>query len=100
MKKMKKFFILDEDGEKTAVENMYDNETYDFTFVNNKLWKGSINQGFDVKTDEEFSISDKYADKDAMIMDFVDNQYVVRYVENNEVKFDRVSEQDFIGGAK
>lgn len=95
-----KFFILDEDGEKTAVENMYDNETYDFTFVNNKLWKGSINQGFDVKTDEEFSISDKYADKDAMIMDFVDNQYVVRYVENNEVKFDRVSEQDFIGGAK
>ena len=57
-----KFFILDEDGEKTAVENMYDNETYDFTFVNNKLWKGSINQGFDVKTDEEFSISDKYAD--------------------------------------
>ena len=33
-------------------------------------------------------------------MDFVDNQYVVRYVENNEVKFDRVSEQDFIGGAK
>ena len=95
-----KFFILDEDGEKTAVENMYDNETYDFTFVNNKLWKGSINHGFDVKTDEEFSISDKYADKDAMIMDFVDNQYVVRYVENNEVKFDRVSEQDFIGGAK
>ena len=64
-----KFFILDEDGEKTAVENMYDNETYDFTFVNNKLWKGSINQGFDVKTDEEFSISDKYADKDAMIME-------------------------------
>lgn len=49
-----KFFILDEDGEKTAVENMYDNETYDFTFVNNKLWKGSINQGFDTKPMKNF----------------------------------------------
>lgn len=94
------FYILDETGKKTAAENMYDNRTYDFTFVNNKLWKGSVNQGFDLDTGREFSFSDKYADKDAMVMDFVDNQYIVRYTENNILKFDRVSEEDLIGESK
>ena len=93
-----KFFILDENGKKTAAENMCDNETYDFTFINGKLWKGSINQGFDIKTNEKLSLSEKYSDKNAMVMDFVNEQYVVRYFENNELKFDRVSEKDLIGG--
>lgn len=77
---------------------MCDNETYDFTFINGKLWKGSINQGFDIKTNEKLSLSEKYSDKNAMVMDFVNEQYVVRYFENNELKFDRVSEKDLIGG--
>jgi hypothetical protein len=94
------FYILDEKGNKTAANNMYDNDTYDFTFVNNKLWKGSINQGFDVETGNGFSLSEKYSDKDAMVMDFVDDQYIVRYTENNLLKFDKVSEEDLIGESK
>lgn len=92
------FFALDENGKKIVADNMYDNETYDFTFINGKLWKGSINQGFDIKTNEKLSLSEKYSDKSAMVMDFVNEQYVVRYFENNELKFDRVSEKDLIGG--
>lgn len=95
-----RFFILDENGEKTEAENMYDNDTYDFTFVNGKLWKGSINQGFDTKTIEKLSLSDKYVDKGAYVMDFVNGQYIVSYYGNDEFKFDRVSEENLIGGAK
>ena len=94
------FFILDENGEKAVAKNIYDNQTYDFTIVDGKLWKGSINQVFDVKTGEELSLSDKYVDKDAVIMDFVNGQYIVRYLENNELKFDKVSEENLIGGEK
>ncbi len=92
------FFILNGNGEKRTAENMYENDIRDFTFINGKLWKGSINQVFDVKTGKEFSLSDKYADKNAMVMDFVNGQYVVQYIENNEIKFDWVSEDDLIGG--
>lgn len=92
------FYILDEDGKKTAATNMYDNVTYDFTVVNGKLWKGSIGQGFDIKTGKELNLTDKYCDSDAMIMDFVNDQYVVKYYENGELKFDIVSESNLIGG--
>lgn len=92
------FYILDENGEKTKADNIYEDDDYLFTVANGKLWKGSINQGFDIKTNKKLSISDKYADKNAIVMDFVNGQYVVQYFENNEVKFDKVSEEDLIGG--
>lgn len=93
-----KFYILDQNGEKTASPNMYDNETYDFTVVNGKLWKGSINQGFDIKTGNEFVLAEKYCNSDAMIMDFINDQYIVKYYENGELNFDMVSENNLIGG--
>lgn len=92
------FYILDQNGEKTAAPNMYDNETYDFTVVNGKLWKGSINQGFDFKTGNEFVLAEKYCNSDAMIMDFINDQYIVKYYENGELNFDMVSESNLIGG--
>lgn len=91
-----KFYILDENGEKTLANNMYDNETYDFTVVNSKLWKGSINQGFDIQTGEELNLAEKYCDSGAMIMDFVNDQYIVKYYENGELHFDRISEQNLL----
>lgn len=78
--------------------NRFIYETYDFTVVNGKLWKGSINQGFDFKTGNEFVLAEKYCNSDAMIMDFINDQYIVKYYENGELKFDMVSESDFIGG--
>ncbi|MGN0622136.1 MAG: hypothetical protein ACI4I9_09735 [Porcipelethomonas sp.] len=92
------FYILDENGKKTAAKNMYDNDTYDFTVVNGKLWKGSIGQGFDIKTGNEFVLAEKYCNSDAMIMDFINDQYIVKYYENGELKFDMVSESNLIGG--
>jgi hypothetical protein len=92
------FYILDKNGEKTAAKNMYDNETYDFTVVNGKLWKGSIGQGFDIKTGKELDLADKYCNSDAMIMDFINDKYIVKYYENGELKFDMVSESNLIGG--
>ena len=94
------FYILDGNGNRTVADNMYDNRTYDYTFVNNKLWKGSINQGFDLETGCKFYLTDKYSDKRAMVMDFVDNQYIVRYYENNVLNFDKVSEESLIGEEK
>lgn len=90
------FYVFDESGKKTAAKNMYDNETYDFTIINGKLWKGSIGQGFDIKTGNELNFADKYCDSGAMIMDFIDNQYIVKYYENDTVKFDKVSEDDLL----
>lgn len=92
------FYILDQNGKKTAAPNMYDNETYDFTVVNGKLWKGSIGQGFDIKTGKELDLAEKYCNSDAMIMDFINDQYIVKYYENGELNFDMVSESNLIGG--
>lgn len=90
------FYVFDESGKKTTAKNIYDNEIYDFTIINGKLWKGSIGQGFDIKTGNELYFADKYCDSGAMIMDFIDNQYIVKYYENDTVKFDKVSEDDLL----
>ncbi len=95
-----KFFILDENGEKAEAENMYENEWYDFKFVNGKLWKGSINQGFDFKTGKGFSLSEKYSNKDINVLDYINGKYVITYFENEEMKFENVSEEELIGGTK
>ncbi len=92
------FFVMDKDGNSVAAGNMYENECYDFTFVNGKLWKCSSGNGFDPEIGAEFILKDKYAHFGAAVMDFVNGQYIVQYYdEKNNLSFDHVSEEDLIG---
>lgn len=90
------FFVMDENGNAVAADNMPDNKCYDFTFVNGKLWKCSSGNGFDPKTGEEFILNNKYSHFGAKVMDYVDGQYIVKYYDNGNIAFDFVSEENLI----
>lgn len=92
------FYVMDESGDSVAAPNIKEDDIYNVTLVNDKLWKCTSGGGFDPKTGEEITLADKYTDFGAWVMDYVNDRYVVQYFdEDYKIQFDFVTEEELRG---
>lgn len=92
------FYVMDESGASVPAPNIKEDDFYNITLVNGKLWKCTSGGGFDPKTGEEITLADKYTDFGAWVMDYVNDRYVVQYFdEDYNIQFDFVTEEELRG---
>lgn len=92
------FYVMDKEGNTTQASNIKKDDWHNITFVNGRLWKCTGGGGFDPKTGEEITISDKYTEFGAWIMDYVNDKYIVQYYDKNyNMQFDFVTEEELRG---
>lgn len=91
-------YIMEADGTVTTAEGTkYNIMLRDYRFVGGRLWSGSMNWCYDPETERTYPLSEKYYDKSAFVLDCIDDNYIVQYYENDNVKVDEVSESELIG---
>ncbi len=96
------FYVMDADGDVSCVENMQMADesglvNFNMSIVNGKVWRGSDNACFDIASGECYAFTEKYTDCSAIVIDYVDGQYIVEYYdESGTLCFDKVSESDLI----
>lgn len=91
------YTIMDSEGGCVTTSVLNTDHSVYLTFVNGKLWSDGLNCCFDVETQNIYEYNEKYVDSEAVVIDFVNDQYVVRYVtESGNMAFDMVSENNLI----
>lgn len=89
---------MEADGTVTAAEDVaYNIMLRDYRFADGKLWNGGMNWCYDPETERTYPLSEKYYDKSTWVLDCIDDNYLVQYYENGNVKVDKVSESELIG---
>lgn len=92
------FNIIDNSGNVTTSPAITTDEYTNATFVNEKLWKGSQNLCFDIKSKEDAAISKKFCDKNITVLAYYDDKYIVYYTDDEgKIYFEFVSEDELIG---